>query len=1089
MPKGINEGYLRHPAVHGDRLAFVCEDALWTASIRTGAARRLTDGPGEALHPVFSPDGKHLAFTSTQEGTANVYLMPSDGGEAVRLTWHNSATVAVGWTPDGKSVIFRSSMSGVTPRRPTLFSVEPGSGRIRELPVGPGMTLAVRKDGRTVLIGRNAVDPARWKRYRGGTCGVLWTGDMRKQSFRKLLDLPGNVVSPMWLSSGRAAFLSDHEDHGNIYSCKADGTDLRRHTHHTDFYARFPAADGRQVVYQHGAELRLCRPDRGQDRALRIRLGSSRTGRSRKFVSADGYLNEYAPHPKGRSLLLTSRGRLFHLASWDGAVRQLGARQGARYRLAEWLSDGRTVLSLSDESGEELFELWDSKSGERTKKLKGRGIGYVWEMAAGPKGDLVAVADEDMRLHIYDVRKDKAVVIDRGSVHAIGTLAWSPDGRYLAYSKPSRISGEWAVHSAIWVHDNKTGKNHDITGPDFFDHSPVFDPEGRFLAFLSHRYLNPVADDLELNYAFPVSTKPYLIPLRAGEYSPLFPMPIEDPPPPEKGKDKKRRKTDAVKPPSVEIDFDGISRRIEELPVSEGQLLQLFAVKGKLLYLSLPKTGVRGKDWLAESKPQASMECWDFVNRKQETLWSGISDFDVSADGETAFIRQEHRLRALKAGTKPPGPEVGETPGPESGWLDLGRIRLEVDPAKEWEQIYLQAWRDQRDFFWDKELSGVDWKKVRDRYRPLLKKIGTRGELSDLIWDMQGELGTSHAYELGGDYPSGPYYPIGLLGADLELDQRSGRYRIARICEGDPWMKGHGSPLLAAGVNAKPGEFLLAVDGVEVKAPDHPNRNLANRADVPVSLKLGPNPGAKGSREITLRPLGDETRARYRDWVVANRAYVSKLSEGRLGYLHIPDMGANGVIEFHRGLHTESGRQGLIVDVRFNGGGHASAIMIGKLARRPLGYSMRRSGPAAAYPDHAVGGPMVALCDELAGSDGDIFSQAFKMMRLGTLVGKRTWGGVIGINGMRRFVDQGLATQPEFAFWFKGIGWGVENHGVDPDIEVEWDPASWVAGKDPQLDRALEIALAQLEDDPGTVPEFGPSPKKAPKPLRRTRKR
>ncbi|MBI4677363.1 MAG: PDZ domain-containing protein [Elusimicrobia bacterium] len=1075
-----NDGYLRYPTVHRDLMAFVCEDSLWAASVKDGSARRLTHWPGEVNFPHFSPDGKWIAFTSTKEDTANIYIIPAEGGEARRLTWHNAATVTVGWTPESRKVVFRSSLASPTTRETRLFTVALSNGSIAELPIGQAVTAALHPDGRRVVIGRNYLDPARWKRYRGGLCGVLWTGDMRSQSFRKFVELAGNAVAPMWVGD-RVFFLSDHEDHGNIYSVKADGSDLKRHTHHMDFYVRFPSTDGKRVVYQKGAEIWLLDPARSQDNRLRIRTGSAKTGLARKFVPADRYLTDCQLHPRGTSVLVTTRGKPFAMSNWEGAVRQLGARQGVRYRLGCWLADGKRVLVVGDEGGEEGLEIWSAASGEREARLGNLGMGFLWELSASPKHDLAAAADERLRLHLVDLKKGAAEVIDQGRISEIADLSWSPDGRYLAYVKPERTHGEFYYGSSIRVYDAKAKTAHGVTDCEFYNRAPVFDPEAKYLAFLSQRHFNPVLDSAELNSTFYHMVKPYLATLKASEYSPLFPMPK----PEEKKKDGKK---DAHKETAFSIDFDGIGRRIEEVPVKEGDYARLAAVKGKLLMLAVPKTGMLGKDWISgEDKPSASIEAWDFALRKHDVVCSGVSDFSVGRNGEKMLVRVEKRLRVVKAGEKPPADAPGgDSPGPESGWLDLNRVRLEVEPRKEWRQIYLQAWRDQRDFFWTQDLSGVDWKGVRDRYRPLLDKVATRSELSDLIWDMQGELNTSHAYEFGGDYAAPPQYRIGLLGADIEPDA-SGRYRFKRIYAGDGWMKGHGSPLSASGVGVKEGDYLLAVDGVEVKSPVHPNTLLANRVDVPVTLRVGASSDPAKSREVTVRTIADESKARYRDWVRANRELVSRLSGGRLGYLHIPDMGCQGLIEFHRGLYTESAKDGLVVDVRFNGGGFVSGMVISKLARRPVGCARRRMGVALTYPEHAVRGPIVAICDERCGSDGDIFSQAFKSLKLGVLVGKRTWGGVVGIDGRRRFVDQGLATQPEYAFWFHGPGWGVENRGVDPDVEVEWDPASFVAGDDPQLEKAVAVAMERLKAGQMALPELGAAPNKTPRPLRKHR--
>ncbi|MBI5882553.1 MAG: PD40 domain-containing protein, partial [Elusimicrobia bacterium] len=720
----FTDGYLRQPTIHKDTVAFVCEDSLWTASIKDGSARRLTHWPGEVMFPSFSPDGRWIAFTSTKEETANIYVIPAEGGEARRLTWHNAATLTAGWTPDSRKVLFRSSMASPTLRETRLFTAALSNGAIAELPIGPAVTAALHQDNRRVVIGRNYLDPARWKRYRGGLCGVLWAGDLRSGSFRKFVELPGNVVCPMWVGA-RVFFLSDHEDHGNIYSVKADGSDLKRHTHHMDFYARFPSTDGRRVVYQKGAELWLLDPASGEKR-LRVRTGSAKTGLARKFVPADRYLTEAVLHPKGASALITTRGKPFALSHWEGAVRQLGVRQGARYRLACWLHDGKRALVLGDESGEERLEILDASSGLRLSRLSDLGTGYLWELAASPKEDKAAAADERNRLHLIDLKKGASEIIDSSEVWEISDLAWSGDGRYLAYVKPERTHGEFFYGSSIRVYDTKEGKSHSVTDCEFHNRGPVFDPEAKYLAFLSYRHFNPVLDSAELNSTFHHMVKPYLTTLKASDYSPLFPMPK----PEEKKKEGKKDK-DKPKETAFLIDFDGISRRVEEVPVREGDYAKLAAVKGKLLLLCAPKTGMLGQThWGSDDKPSSSIEAWDFNLRKHEVLWSGVSDFSVCASGEKMLVRVEKKLRVIKAGEKPSSEgSGGDSPGPESGWLDLRRVRLEIEPRKEWSQIFLQAWRDQRDFFWTVDLAGVDWKAARNRYRPLLDRVATRSEL------------------------------------------------------------------------------------------------------------------------------------------------------------------------------------------------------------------------------------------------------------------------------------------------------------------------------------------------------------------------
>jgi len=526
----------------------------------------------------------------------------------------------------------------------------------------------------------------------------------------------------------------------------------------------------------------------------------------------------------------------------------------------------------------------------------------------------------------------------------------------------------------------------------------------------------------------------------------------------------------------VEIDLEGIADRVVAFPVPEGRYGQIRGIKGKALFSSYPLHGTLNQSWYSNSAPPArgKLEVYDFEEQNHEVLIEGITNFDVSLDAKTLIYRAGNRLRVLKAGTKPD--KDGWSPGRKTGWLDLYRIKVSVEPQAEWEQMYREAWRLQRDQFWTEDMSGVDWQAVYQRYLPLVRRVATRSEFSDLMWEMQGELGTSHAYEMGGDYPPEPHYDQGFLGADLRYDADTDSWRVVNIVRGDVWDEATSSPLAGAGINVNPDDRLIAVNGRRVNREVSPQELLVNQAGEEVLLTFA---GEDEPRTVTVKALRSETPARYREWVEANRRRVHEATDGRVGYVHIPDMGPKGYAEFHRGYLAEVEREGLIVDVRFNGGGHVSQLILEKLARRRLGYDVQRWGEPIPYPAESVMGPMVALTNEQAGSDGDMFSHAFKMMNLGPLIGKRTWGGVIGINPRASLVDGGITTQPEFSFWFQDVGWGLENYGTEPDIEVEIRPQDYVAGRDPQLERGIEEIQKLLAEHPPKLPDFKNRPRLA----------
>jgi tricorn protease len=512
-------------------------------------------------------------------------------------------------------------------------------------------------------------------------------------------------------------------------------------------------------------------------------------------------------------------------------------------------------------------------------------------------------------------------------------------------------------------------------------------------------------------------------------------------------------------------------------PVAEGRYAQVRGIKGKVLFSSYPVEGALNNQIFGGGAPPAKgkIEVYDLAERTSETLVEGITNFDVSRDGSTLLYRAGNRLRAIKAGEKP---KEDGPPGRKSRWLDLQRVKVSIDPRAEWEQMFREAWRLQRDQFWTADMSGVDWQAVYSRYRPLLDRIATRAEFSDLMWEMQGELGTSHAYEIGGDYRAEPRYDLGFLGADLSYDAETDSYRVERVVQGDGWDENGGSPLARPGIQIVPGDRIVAVGGRRVGRDLPPQALLVNQADAELLLTIAPA-GGGDPHGVTIKTLRDDRPARYREWVEANRRRVHEASNGQLGYVHIPDMGPRGYAEFHRAFLAESVRDGLVVDVRFNGGGNVSQLILEKLARRRVGYVVQRWGEPASYPSYALPGPLVALTNEFAGSDGDIFCHVFKLLGLGPLIGKRTWGGVVGISLRGRLADGGITTQPEYSFWFTDVGWRVENYGADPDIEVDIAPQDHAAGRDTQLDRAIDEALRRLAEHPPVRPDFGERPRLA----------
>jgi tricorn protease len=1065
----MNEGYYRYPSIAGDRIVFVCEDDLWSGSADGGSAIRLTVSFGTCSFPRLSPNGAWVAFISTDEGNPELYVMPADGGEPQRLTFLGATLAATtGWSEDGSEIFFVANPSAWYEAETRPFAIARVGGDPRELKLGHARALAFAGDSR-LAIGRNASDPARWKRYRGGSAGEIWVDATGNGSFARLPLPDGNPCYPMWVGE-RIYFLADHEGIGNLYSCAPDGSAIRRHTNESTYYVRFPSTDGSRIVYSAGGEIGLYDISSDSTRRIAIEAQSPAPQSVRRFEKASESLEHFAPHPDGTRLAFVSRGQPFTMPLFEGAVINHGDGSRARARLVEWLAGGKRFVCITDVNGYEQIALYDSDAHGPPKLVSSGDIGRVTAMAASPAGEVVAFANHRHELCTLDLPDGKLRVLDSCPSHRIDDLAFSPDGRFIAYVW-------WPAHgtSIIRVVKVRSGKVHDVTSPLRADQSPTWDPDGRYLYFISTRDFNPVYDALQFDLSFPQASRPFVVTLRGDVPSPFVPQPK----PVHHERDRERAKRKPEKPVDIEIDFDGITGRVLGFPVDEGEYEQIVATSDRVLFTRFPVKGIKPvRREEIEEVGQGALLAYDFEHQRLATIATECNEIRLGNDARTLVYRSRDRLRAIDALDELPEegeePKPAGEPGRKSGWIDVNRASVEIVPRDEWAQMYREAWRLQTEQFWVEDMSDIDWDRVYDRYAALLPRVRTRGELSDLIWEMQGELGTSHAYEMGGDYREPPQYQRGFLGADLRWDEERACYRIERIYRGDSWNRESDSPLAEPGLDVHEGDCIVTIGGKRLSRDVSPERLLVNTSGRTVSITVSARKG--GERTILVKALADEAALRYRAWVEANRRIVHQRTGERVGYLHIPDMGPWGFSEFHRGYLSEFDRQGLIVDVRYNRGGHVSPLLLEKLARKRVGYDAPRYGAPIPYPPESVGGPMVALTNQFAGSDGDIFSHSFKLYRLGPLVGKRTWGGVVGIDPYHHLVDGTLTTQPEFSFWFVDVGWGLENYGTSPDYDVDVAPQNYRDGQDPQLDLALQLMERALEEYPRVRPDLSTRP-------------
>ncbi|WP_300018214.1 S41 family peptidase [Pseudonocardia sp.] len=1073
--------YLRFPHLRGDTLVFAAEDDIWIAPVTGGRAHRLTADAAPVARPRLCADGTRVAWASRRDGPAEIHVADVEGGRSRRLTWWgDDRTRPAGW--DGDDVVAISADGPYAARRTWAHAVPANGGVPRLLPVGPVSDIA--RDGtRTLLCSTISREPAWWKRYRGGTAGKLWWDAGGTGEFVRIgAEQAGNIESPM-LVGGRIAFLSDHEGWGNLYSLDTDGADLRRHTDHGGpdapaFYARHATTDGTRVVYESAGRLFLVDDlDGAAPRPIDVALGGPHTARAPFRVS--GKVSTAVPDRTGRTSIALLRGTVHRLTHRDGPARTLLAEPGVRARLARPLGEDRAVW-VDDVLGEDAVcvAALDAHIGAEPRRSGAGELGRVLELEPAPDGAAVALTTHDGRLLLLDAASGERRELLRSPTGAeFSGLDWSPDGAWLACVEPagSGLSRILLVRAA-------DGEVVPVTPGRFHDRSPAFTADGRYLAFLSMRSFDPVYDQHSFDLAFPASWRPFLVPLAARTPSPFGASPDgrpvsageegpADPPAPQPGDpsspDAAAVPEEASEPDvaPVVVDADGLGERVVPVPAVEALYAGMAAGKDCLLWLRSPLTGVLGDGRAGtRDKPgKTVLERFDLVRRKLDVIADSVDGYAVSGDGTRLLVRDGTALRVLRTDRSGSSvPENGD--GADEYEVDLARLGITVDPAAEWRQMFDEAARLMRDHFWIEDMGGVDWAAERERYRPLVDAVGSYDDLVDLLWEFQGELGSSHAY-VRARWTGGEDGCPAFLGADLA--PVDGAWAVTRVLPADTSAPAARSPLAAPGVDVRAGDVLLAVGGRPVDPLLGPAPLLVGTADTLVELTVRREDEV---RRVVVRPLEHEDELRYQDWVAGRRAFVAERSGGRLGYLHVPDMMAPGWAQLHRDLSRETARDGLVFDLRSNGGGHTSQLVMEKLARRVTAWVHGRHREPRTYPADAPRGPVVAVTDELAGSDGDIGTATIKRRGIGPVVGVRTWGGVIGIDSRYRLVDGTGVTQPRYAYWFDDEGWEVENRGVEPDVEVVVTPQDWAAGRDPQLERAVDLALEALERTPPVRP-------------------
>lgn len=1081
-------GFFRYPTTNGEWVVFTSEGDLWRVPFQGGTAFRLTTHEGEERFAHISEDiegKKVIAFSGQDDGQDDVYIMSLEGGAPKRLTYHPGGDQVIGWTND-KNIIFRSRRD-IPFRGSRIYTISPEGGFPEVIPLTKATLISHEPGGSRIAFNRYSREFRKWKRYKGGWAQDIWVGDLKTDTFKNITDnkgtndWDGTDAFPMWDNNGRIYYLSDRSTRANIWSMLPDGSDPQQHTTHEDFDIRFPSKNGTLIVYQHKMDIWFYNVKTKQNKKIEITLPTDRVQAREKYSDPSKYISDFSLSHYGNRLMICSRGEIFTFPSKkEGLIRQLTFDSGIREKFPRWSDEGKEILFWADESNQEKLYSIPAEGGER-KLIGTDGMGWHFPPNASPDGKFAAFSNEEQSLMLMNIKSGDLTEVDKG-FWEIREYSWSPDSKYLVYSRY-----EENYNSTIWIWDIKKEKLHPVTDDYYNSYSPTFEPTGKYLYFLSDRIANPHLDGQEMTYILDKKTLPYMVTLTKEEINPFAPK--ADP----KGDDdefggwkggeksKKGKKDDdkdddeEEKEIKVEIDFDGLNDRIIALPVKPGNFYGLTAVKNKVFYMSRENKGMLGRAIYNDGPKGATLHKFNIKKKKHKIVDRGIRGYDISGNNKkiVIFKKGEFIVQGVDEGGFGGFGGFGKEDKDDdenSKNVDLSKWDLKVDVRSEWRQMFQESWRFQRDFFWTPDMHKVNWQAVYDKYFPLTERISTRSELTDLIGEMFGELNCSHTYVWGGDQRRTKYHSTGLLGVDLKKDE-SGYYQIERIIEGRPWDKKLTSPLADPGLDVNLDDYIIKVNGRSVAEVKNIYQLFMNKADNIISLTVNDKPDLKGSHEIIVKPMGNESRLRYWDWVDGRKEYTYKKSDGKIAYIHLANMGGMGLSQFTEAYQPQHRKPAMILDVRYNGGGFVAEMILAHLGRKLVSIGRPRHGSTYRSPQTAFRGHMAAVSNGETGSDGETFTEGFQRLGLGPVIGTRTWGGWVGIRSDKPLVDRGGITQPEFTGWGMDGTYLIEGWGSDPDQLVYEHPTAELNGTDPQLDATIEYLIKKMESEPVILPE------------------
>lgn len=1058
-------GLLRFPSTNGKDVCFMYAGDLYTVPISGGVARKLTnDEVGMEMFPHYSPDGSKIAFTGQYDGNTEVYVIPAQGGVPQRLTYtatlnRDDVTDRMGpnnivmtWE-DNQTVVYRSRRKSFNSFKGQLFKTNLEGTIDEEMPFSAAGWCSYSGDGKKMALNRVFRTFRTWKYYEGGMAPEVWIYDFNSKKSENITKNKAQDIFPMW-HKDKVYFLSDRDKIMNLFSYDLNSKEVKKLTNFDKYDIKFPTLGGGKIIFENGGFLHVFDTETEQTSKINVQILDDFNASRKLWVDASKYIDAVDISHDGKRLVFGARGDIFSVPASKGITYNFTKSSGVHDRVPTWSPDGKYIAYISDKTGEDEIYLMAKDGKGKPIQITKNADTYKYGLLWSPDAKKIAWSDKMNRLNYVNIESGKVTVVDKADTWEIRSFSWSPDSKWVTYSRPETES-----ESKIYLYNLANQKKTAVTEGWYGSSSPVFSADGKYLVFTSNRDFNPTYSWTEWNHSYTNMEGIYLVTLAKDTKSPFeLQNDVVTENKTESKDDKKEEKSDEKKSEEskdIVIDLDNIQNRIVKFPFGAGSYYGMDFTDGGMYFMG--KTA---------SENSFSMKYYDFESRETETI-GDFSWFQISANKKKVMINNHGKYYVL---------DVPKRKLSLSESVDLSNMDVLVDKKEEWKQIFNEAWRQMKYFFYDPNMHGVNWVAMKEKYEPLLKYMNHRADLTYIIGEMIGELNVGHAYVGGGDLPKPKKIQTGLLGADIKKVMPSGYFQIKKILKGQNWTEEIRSPLTEIGVDAKEGEYIIAIDGVPAFNYKFIGEALQNKAGKQVMLTINSKPSEEGARNVIVKPLSDVSKLEYFNWVSNNIEKVNKQSNGKIGYLHVPNMGVEGLNEFAKYFYPQVTKQALIIDDRGNGGGNVSPMLIERLSRKMVIAGMFRNGKPNPSPREIHIGPKVVLIDQYSASDGDLFPYRFKAMKLGKVIGVRSWGGVVGIRGSLPFIDGGTLTKPEFAHFDPYTGkWIIEGYGVDPDIEVVNDIAKEYEDNDEQLNKAIEVLLQQLKEKPNTkmkIPEF-----------------